>query len=200
MIRLIIVLLFVAIKLAMRCEENVSMTEGKLKQVLYEVDSKFNGKVGFKWKTCGKSVPTSKYLPIRAGTNTGNTRFEVIELNKHEAISGKDISKYKIQNYRMLFYVYVTGQRTVFKFTVIVTYTKKIYMQLNRNKIKSINMSKNACVTKFKNGCKFRIKNVWNNNNSKQINLTISMLNGWNQIGFLNIVWKIYYYIYIIRI
>ena len=102
----------------MRCEEDTSTTEGQLKQILYEVDSRFDGNVGFEWQTCGKSVPTSKYLPIRAGTSTGNTRFEVVPLDMYgriRRIQGKYISKYKIRKYKMLFYVYVAEQSTVFK-------------------------------------------------------------------------------------
>ena len=77
MIRLIIVvlLLFVALNLAMYCGEDESTTEYQPKQILYKVGFRFNGKVKFKWQTCGKSVPTSKYLPIRAGTRTG--QYEV---------------------------------------------------------------------------------------------------------------------------
>ena len=71
---------------------------------------------------------------------------------------------------------------------VAVKYTK-IYMQLNRNKIKYIEVDKGSrCVIKYKGGCKFRIDKL--NFIYKQYKkLLISMLNGWNQIGFGNIVW-----------
>ena len=49
MIQLIIILLFMVIKLAMHCEENASTTKGETTWVLYEVDSRFNGKVKFAW-------------------------------------------------------------------------------------------------------------------------------------------------------
>ena len=81
MIRLILVLLFVTIKLTMRCEENESTTKDKLRYVLYEGDSVFIRTSRFKWQTCEKSVPESKYLPIRAGTSIGSKKFEVIALN-----------------------------------------------------------------------------------------------------------------------
>ena len=196
MIRLII--LFVTIKLTMHCEENIFTTKGPLHQVLYEVASKFNDVSKFPWQICGKSVPTSKYLPIRAGTSTGNTRFEVLSLSMFEAIKREDRSKYEIQNYKILFYVYVTGQSTVFKFSVLVSYTKKIYIQLNRNEIKSTDVDKSACLTKSKDGCKFRIDKLKSVIKlKKQSALSISMLNGWNQVGFINIAWKTHYSFYI---
>ena len=170
MIRLIIVLLlFVAIKLAMYCGEDISTTEGKPKQILYEVSSKFNGKVKFKWQTCGKSVPTSKYLPIRAGTSTGNTRFEVVRLSRYGWITGKHTSKYKLQNYKMLLYAYVASQSTLFEVTVGIIKSaypylkypknKTMFIQLNR-KIRSIEIDKSKCVINSADGCKFKIQKI----------------------------------------
>ena len=196
MFRLIIfLLLFVTIKLTMHCGEHTSTTKGQLKRVLYEVDSKFNGKVGFTWQTC-RNVPTSKYLPIRAGTSTDRTRFEVALLNMNGVITGKFISKYEIQIYRMLFYIYVTWQSTVLRLYVEIKYTNKIYIQVNRNKIKSIDVDKDSrCLTKFKYGCKFKIEKL--KSRYKKNILWISMLNGWNQIKFSNILWKTYYLLHI---
>ena len=158
------------------------------KTILYEVDSRFNGKVKFAWQTCGTSVPTSKYLPIRAGTSTGNTRFEVVPLNGN--VQGQDISKYKIPNYKMLFYIYVIERITVLKMIVMFKYKNNISVQLNHNEIKSINVNEDASMTKSTDGSKLntvKLKTIYKVERTK---LLIEMLNGWNQIGFSSIRWK----------
>ena len=198
MIRSIItLLLFVALKFAMHCEENASTTEGPLKQILYEVSSSFEGNllIKFPWPICGDTVPTSKYLPIRAGTSTGSTRFEVATLTIYGVIRGKDISTYKISNYKMLFYVYVSGLNTLFKLYVEVEYTNKISIQLNRQ-IKSINVTEDSrCVKKSKNKCLFQIDKL--KSKYKKNDLSILMLNGWNQVGFVDIAWEELYLLHI---
>ena len=105
MIRLVIVLLFTIIQSAKKCEEAFTV-KGPLLRVLSQVSLKFKS-VEFKWQTCGESVPTSKYLPIRAGTIIGSRRFEVVPFNRHGWFS-KDMLKYKISNYRIIFYIYLT--------------------------------------------------------------------------------------------
>ena len=113
MIRLILVLLFVAIKLAMHCEENVSTTGGHIQHILCEANSKFNVKVKFSWQTCGKNVPTSKYLPIRAGTITDNTRFEVVPTNQFGWFTARDILNRPHKNYKMLLYICIRTKHSI---------------------------------------------------------------------------------------
>ena len=201
MIQLIILLLFATIKLSIYCGENKYTTAYRIWRVLYEVDSRFNGKVRFKWQTCGKSIPTSKYLPIRAGTSTGNTRFEVVPLDMYGGIGGRYISKYKIQKYKILFYIYVTGKSTVLKINLRTTHNKNIYIQLNRNKIKFIDMEKDSrCLIKSNDGCKCRVDRLTKYSIAYERiknKLSILTLNGWNQIKFSNTVWKAYYEFYI---
>ena len=97
----------------------------------------------------------------------------------------------------MLFYVYVTGKSTVFKMMMMVRYTKKISIQINRNGIKSITMNKSACVTNSTDGCKFKIVKLKPVHKLERTALLISMLNGWNQIGFVNILWEEFYLLFI---
>ena len=86
----------------------------------------------------------------------------------------------------MLFYVYVTEQSRVLKIYGDVTQNKKIYMYLNRNKIKPIGTDKSECLKKSKDGCKFKIDKVKSGNK-----MLISILNGWNKIRVVNVLWNI---------
>ena len=159
------------------------------------LDSRFNGNVAFSSQTCGKSVPTSKYLPIRAGTSTGSTRFEVMRLGFEGWIRGSDRSKYKLENYKLLFYAYVAGQITVFTLYLSGPDINKIDMQVNRNEIKSINADgDNRCVTNSTDGCELRVKKLRGYQENK---LWISLFNGWNYLGLGNIVWGSNYQLYI---
>ena len=151
-----------------------------------EANLKFNGKVKFAWQTCGKNVPTSKYLPIQAGTITGNTRFEVVSINQFGWFTQRDILNRPHKNYKMLLYIYVSGQSTVFELNLEFIFMKKLYIQPNRNEINLIDVDKNTCVTNSIDGCKLEIDKFSEDRAYKNTVLTTSMLNGWNQIGFLN--------------
>ena len=189
MIRLI-VLLFTIIHSTKRCEEKVFTTRGQLQQILYEVSVKFRGKVNFVWQMCGKSVPTSKYLPIRAGTSTGNTKFEVVASGRGTWMKGKVISKYSIPNYRMLFYIYVSGENAVVNMVIRTRESQRIYIQQNDKTLASLKSCQYyTCPFYIFVGCK--TKRYYWRDVIKQI--TMSMLNGWNQIKFINIMWTANY-------
>ena len=72
-------------------------------------------------------------------------------------------------------------------------------MQINRNKIKFINMNEDTCVTNSTDGCKFKIVKLKPVQKLKRTKISISILNGWNQIGFSYIMWIAFYFLFIVN-